>query len=133
MRHLLTFLFLFSSSTVFATPGDIGCSAVIGKKRVEVIVGRDYFDQPPVFVEVLISGKVVARFDAETITEGMVVIRDESQEVLLANSHISAAGESGLAYLRFPETSGQNPQAFATLNLPSANLAVVDLNMSCEF
>ena len=120
----------------FATPGDIGCKGLVGGESVSIVIGRDHFGQPPVFMEVYRVGKLVAKFSADQISEGiesMTAIESDP----IKSRYYRAINKIDDVYLRLPEFSPEHshgrPSAYLNLSVPSAQLLATDVGMECEF
>lgn len=123
---------IFINDLAMATPGDLGCTAMVNGKELEILVGRDRFDQPPVFVYVTLDGALIAKFHKDEISTGMVIAY-EGTGGELRNLYFHGLNERGVVYLRFPEQNDKDVVGYLTINVPSAQLAVAEVKSSCEF
>ena len=134
LRRLLVATALIGLSTTsiaHATPGDIGCSKTINGKKIEVLVGLDFFDTNPTFLTVSSDGTQVAEFRSVQSSR-VVVIKEADGTPSFTNGQISAVGSDGLAYMVIPE-QGNRASALITLDIPSANLSLHREEMACQF
>jgi hypothetical protein len=122
---------LQTTTIAHATPGDIGCSKTINGRKIEVLVGIDFFDADPTFLTVSSNGTQVAEF--RSVKSSRVVVMKEADGIpSFTNGQISAVGSDGLAYMVIPE-QGNRATALLTLDIPSANLSLHREEMECQF
>ncbi len=120
MKTLLFALFAFLAPSAHATPGDVGCSAMIDGKRLELLLGLDHFGQTtPSVIWIDLDGKRVGEFLGEQISGsvGAVVKAD--------------AGPGNNLTLTFLKGNPGEPEAFLTIYLEKARLGGAGFRMRC--
>lgn len=121
MNALLLALLTLLPIPAHATPGDVGCSALLDGKKLEILLGLDTFGQTtPSLVWIDLDGQRVGEFTEGQISGrvGAVVRAEES------------AGKNLI--LTFVKGTPGEPEAFLTMYLEQAHLSVAGLRMRCE-
>lgn len=121
MKTLLFALFTLLAPSAQATPGDVGCSALVDGQRLEILLGLDQFGQTtPSLIWIDLDGKRVGEFREEQIS-GRI------GGVVKANG-----GPGNNLILAFVEGNPGAPEAFLTIYLEKARLSGSGLRMKCE-
>lgn len=132
MSHSPTLVFLAFFATVSsanATPGDIGCKAKIGNAAVEVVIARDHFDQPPVYIEVLKNRKSVAKFARVSVFPG----RNDDGSTDPNTTVFEASKDAEIILVRMYHSARQEPEVSVDMIIDSAGLRTADERMTCDF
>lgn len=134
MKNVLVLAIMLTSSAAFGTPGDAYCQGLAKDSNIQILVGRDQFGEPPVFMELRKNEKLVARFDSKEVREGSVIAYDNGKNTRLMNTYFHALNENGVIFMRFPEAGDdRQPNAYVTIDIPAAGLAGAEVEMTCEF
>lgn len=133
MKSLILAALLFGSIAAHATPGDSLCKATTAEgKKIEVLIGRDSFEQTFAFIDISVNGKKITRFTEKNANSRMVNAGDS--ENVFMNFLIEGRNADGEMALRFPEQNGMSDASImATLEFKKAGLSTDELEMSCEF
>lgn len=132
MKSLILAALLLGSVAAHATPGDSLCTAVSEGKKIEVLIGRDNFEQTFAFIDISVNGKKITRFNNDNASSRMVNAGDS--ENVFMNFLIEGKNADGEMSLRFPEQNGMSDASImATLEFKKAGLNTDELEMSCEF
>lgn len=130
MRFVMALMALFiTTTTAMATPGDVGCYGIAGKKyAIDVLIGYDHFGQDAALLEVTVNGDKV--FSSDKVTTGMVNMGTEDSPFI--NGLLYASDAQSYVEIRFPEDDGGNTfEAFLNLNIENG-LTATDVLITCE-
>lgn len=130
MKNILLLIGFFAASIASATPGDLGCEATIGGKKVEVLIGYDNHGQPASLLEVTVAGK--KELSTTNVESGMINVGTEDEPFM--NNYISGKNEQGSVFIRIPE---QNPEAgqleiFLSVDIPNV-ISIDGVEAACPY